>query len=102
MRARRSMRANPSRPAHRPARSKEAGCRACIERSRSRCLSTNFGEHLARRVTEKLFFQLLAPPKVLAGKFVPGIGLADTLEAASVPQQHDVENAMRALAATQP
>ncbi len=63
---------------------------------------TNFGEHLARRVTEKLFFQLLAPPKVLAGKFVPGIGLADTLEAASVPQQHDVENAMRALAATQP
>jgi 2-oxoisovalerate dehydrogenase E1 component beta subunit len=63
---------------------------------------TNFGEHLARRVTEKLFFQLLAPPKVLAGKFVPGIGLADPLEAASVPQQHDVENAMRALAATQP
>jgi 2-oxoisovalerate dehydrogenase E1 component beta subunit len=63
---------------------------------------TNFGEHLARRVTEKLFYQLLAPPKVLAGKFVPGIGLADTLEAASVPQQVDVENAMRALAQQQP
>jgi 2-oxoisovalerate dehydrogenase E1 component beta subunit len=63
---------------------------------------TNFGEHLARRVTEKLFYSLLAPPKVLAGKFVPGIGLADTLEAASVPQQHDVEQAMRALATMQP
>lgn len=63
---------------------------------------TNFGEHLARRVTEKLFYHLLAPPKVLAGKFVPGIGLADTLEAASVPQQHDVEQAMRALATQAP
>ena len=63
---------------------------------------TNFGEHLARRVTEKLFYQLLAPPKVLAGKFVPGIGLADTLEAASVPQQGDVEKAMRELATQQP
>jgi 2-oxoisovalerate dehydrogenase E1 component beta subunit len=63
---------------------------------------TNFGEHLARRVTEKLFYHLLAPPKVLAGKFVPGIGLADPLEAASVPQQPDVEQAMRTLAAQQP
>lgn len=63
---------------------------------------TNFGEHLARRVTEKLFFSLLAPPKVLAGKFVPGIGLADTLEAASVPQQGDIEKALRDLATMQP
>ena len=44
---------------------------------------TNFGEHLMRRTTEELFYQLLAPPKLLAGKFVPGIGLADSLEAAA-------------------
>jgi 2-oxoisovalerate dehydrogenase E1 component beta subunit len=63
---------------------------------------TNFGEHLVRRTVDELFFKLLAPPKLLAGKFVPGIGLADTLEMASVPQQPDIEAAMRALAATAP
>ncbi len=63
---------------------------------------TNFGEHLMRRTVEELFFKLLAPPKLLAGKFVPGIGLADPLEAASVPQQHDVEHAMRTLAVVAP
>ncbi len=63
---------------------------------------TNFGEHLVRRATEELFYQLLAPPKLLAGKFVPGIGLADALEMASVPQQADVEQAIRALASEQP
>jgi 2-oxoisovalerate dehydrogenase E1 component beta subunit len=63
---------------------------------------TNFGEHLIRRTTEELFYSLLAPPKLLAGKFVPGIGLADPLEAASVPQQGDIEQALRALARMQP
>jgi len=63
---------------------------------------TNFGEHLARRTTEQLFYELMAPPRVLAGKFVPGIGLADPLEAASVPQLDDVAQAMRALAQQQP
>lgn len=63
---------------------------------------TNFGEHLVRRVVDELFFKLLAPPKLLAGKFLPGIGLADPLEAASVPQPHDIEHAIRSLAATQP
>jgi 2-oxoisovalerate dehydrogenase E1 component beta subunit len=63
---------------------------------------TNFGEHLLRRTTEELFYQLLAPPRLLAGKFVPGIGLADPLEAASVPQQSDIETALRALAAQEP
>ena len=53
-------------------------------------------------MTEKLFYHRMAPAKVLAGKFVPGIGLADTLEAASVPQQGDVEKAMRELATMQP
>jgi 2-oxoisovalerate dehydrogenase E1 component beta subunit len=63
---------------------------------------TNFGEHLVRRTTDELFYQLLAPPKVLAGKFVPGIGLADPLEAASVPQEQDVVAALRELAAACP
>ncbi|MFT3839586.1 MAG: transketolase C-terminal domain-containing protein [Myxococcaceae bacterium] len=63
---------------------------------------TNFGEHLVRRTTDELFYQLLAPPKLLAGKFLPGIGLADALEAASVPQLSDIERAMRELIATAP
>ena len=63
---------------------------------------TNFGEHLSRRVTEELFYKLLAPPKVLAAKHVPGIGLADALEAATVPQLSDITEAMRTLALTEP
>jgi 2-oxoisovalerate dehydrogenase E1 component beta subunit len=63
---------------------------------------TNFGEHLMRRTTEELFYELLAPPRLLAGKFVPGIGLADPLEMASVPQLNDIAAAMRAVAAEAP
>ncbi len=63
---------------------------------------TNFGEHLARRTTEKLFYELLAPPKVLAGKFVPGIGLADGLEMASVPQLESITGELRKLATMVP
>jgi 2-oxoisovalerate dehydrogenase E1 component beta subunit len=63
---------------------------------------TNFGEHLVRRTVEELFYRLAAPPKLLAGKFVPGIGLADALELASVPQQSDIDQAMRTLAAEAP
>jgi len=63
---------------------------------------TNFGEHLVRRTVDELFFQLLAAPKLVAGKFVPGIGLSDPLERASVPQVDDIAAAMRALAAEQP
>src|SRR5690606_33529703 len=63
---------------------------------------TNFGEHLIRRTVEELFYHLNAAPKLLAGKFVPGIGLADTLEMASVPQLGDIRDAMRTLAAEQP
>jgi 2-oxoisovalerate dehydrogenase E1 component beta subunit len=62
---------------------------------------TNFGEHLLRRTVEELFYRLLAPPRLLAGKFVPGIGLADPLEAASVPQLTDITEAIRSLAAEQ-
>ncbi len=63
---------------------------------------TNFGEHLVRRTVEELFYKLMAPPRLLAGKFVPGIGLADTLEMASVPQQGDITAAIRTLAGEQP
>ena len=63
---------------------------------------TNFGEHLVRRTVEELFYKLMAPPRLLAGKFIPGIGLADALEMASVPQQGDITAAIRTLASEQP
>ncbi|AKU91717.1 alpha-ketoacid dehydrogenase subunit beta [Vulgatibacter incomptus] len=63
---------------------------------------TNFGEHLIRRTVDELFYELLAPPRLIAGKFVPGIGLSDALERASVPQPEDVKSAIRSLALEQP
>jgi 2-oxoisovalerate dehydrogenase E1 component beta subunit len=63
---------------------------------------TNFGEHLLRRATEELFYKLLAPPRLLAAKHVPGIGLADALETATVPQLADITAALRALAQESP
>lgn len=56
---------------------------------------TNFGEHLIRRTVEELFYHLEARPRLLAGAFVPGIGLADPLEMASAPQLSSIEQAMR-------
>ena len=63
---------------------------------------TNFGEHLAYRATRELFYQLDAPPRVLAGKNLPGIGLHPNLEDNSVPQGHEIELAIRELIAEQP
>ena len=63
---------------------------------------TNFGEHLIRRISEELFYELHAPPKLLAGKHLPGIGLADTLEMASVPQKDGIKSAIATLARHQP
>ncbi len=63
---------------------------------------TNFGEHLLRRTVEELFYELYAPPRILAGAHVPGIGLADSLERASVPQVDQVVAVLRELAAHQP
>jgi len=63
---------------------------------------TNFGEHLIRRIVDELFYELYAPPRLLAGAHVPGIGLADNLEHASVPQKHGVTDALRTLAHHQP
>jgi 2-oxoisovalerate dehydrogenase E1 component beta subunit len=61
---------------------------------------TNYGEHLIRKVTNECFYHLEAPPRLLAGVNTPGIGLAWSLEEKQVPQQADVENAIRELAHT--
>ncbi len=63
---------------------------------------TNFGEHLIRRLVEELFYELHAPPRLLAGKHLPGIGLADNLEHASVPQKESIKAALRELARHEP
>ncbi|MCC2677501.1 MAG: 3-methyl-2-oxobutanoate dehydrogenase [Pseudobdellovibrio sp.] len=63
---------------------------------------TNFGEHLCYRVTTELFYHLMAAPKVLAGKNVPGIGLHPHLEDNSVPQKHEIESLIREICAEVP
>jgi 2-oxoisovalerate dehydrogenase E1 component beta subunit len=63
---------------------------------------TNFGEHLIRRISEELFYELHAPPKLLAGAHLPGIGLADSLERATVPQREGIQHALHALALQEP
>jgi 2-oxoisovalerate dehydrogenase E1 component beta subunit len=63
---------------------------------------TNFGEHLLRRTVEELFYELHAPPKLVAGAHVPGIGLADNLEHASVPQKATILAAIRQVVAHVP
>ncbi|HSD89501.1 MAG TPA: transketolase C-terminal domain-containing protein [Kofleriaceae bacterium] len=63
---------------------------------------TNFGEHLIRRITEEMFYELHAPPKLLAGAHVPGIGLADNLERASVPHKDGIKSAIAELARHEP
>jgi 2-oxoisovalerate dehydrogenase E1 component beta subunit len=63
---------------------------------------TNFGEHLIRRIVEELFYELYAPPRLLAGGHLPGIGLADSLEMASVPQKDGIKAAIVELARHEP
>ncbi len=63
---------------------------------------TNFGEHLCYRAVNELFYQLMARPRVLAGKHLPGIGLHANLEDASVPQKHEIEQNLRELLAEVP
>jgi 2-oxoisovalerate dehydrogenase E1 component beta subunit len=59
---------------------------------------TNFGEHLMRRCVEELFQELRVPPRLHAGKHVPGIGLSEVLENASVPMPESVMEAIRGVA----
>jgi 2-oxoisovalerate dehydrogenase E1 component beta subunit len=63
---------------------------------------TNFAEHLAYRATTELFYHLMAAPRVLAGKNVPGIGLHPNLEDNSVPQKHEIESLIREICAEVP
>lgn len=63
---------------------------------------TNFGEHLVYRAVQDLFYHLMARPRVLAGKNIPGIGLAAKLEDASVPQSHEIAQAIREICAEVP
>lgn len=63
---------------------------------------TNFAEHLSYRVTTELFYHLMAAPRVLAGKNVPGIGLHPNLEDNSVPQKHEIEKLIREVCAEVP
>lgn len=63
---------------------------------------TNFGEHLAYRTTQELFYNLLAAPRVLAGKNVPGIGLHPVLEENSVPQVEDIVHSIQEVLAEVP
>lgn len=58
---------------------------------------TNFAEHLVYRCTQDLFYQLLARPRVLAGKNIPGIGLHANLEEATVPQYNDIAREVQEL-----
>ncbi len=58
---------------------------------------TNFGEHLLRRVIDEHFYDLLARPRLLAGKHVPGIGLNQVYEQNTVPQLPAVREGLRAL-----
>lgn len=63
---------------------------------------TNFAEHLSYRVTTELFYHLMAAPRVLAGKHLPGIGLHPHLEDNSVPQKHEIESMIRAICSEVP
>jgi 2-oxoisovalerate dehydrogenase E1 component beta subunit len=63
---------------------------------------TNFGEHLIRRIIEELFYELYAPPRLVAGAHLPGIGLADNLETASVPQKDGIKAVIAEVARHEP
>ena len=62
---------------------------------------SNFGEHLLRRTSEELFDWLIAPPRLHAGKHLPGVGLAPNLEYASVPTLASITAAIRTTAAAE-
>ena len=56
---------------------------------------SNFGEHLIYRINQELFYELEARPRLLAGKNLPGIGLHDNLETASVPNVRSIEATLK-------
>lgn len=52
---------------------------------------TNFAEHLCYRTLQEHFYELLARPKVVASKNLPGIGLHPNLEDATVPSLDEIK-----------
>ncbi|HVJ65390.1 MAG TPA: transketolase C-terminal domain-containing protein [Bdellovibrionota bacterium] len=60
---------------------------------------TNFGEHLLRRTIEEHYYELRARPRLIAGRHVPGVGLAPPLEDASIPQAAQIKEELTALLA---
>ena len=66
--------------------------RASTKTHRVLCRERGHRGHELRRAPDspdgrRAFYELYAPPKLLAGARFPGIGLADNLEMASVPQK---------------
>ncbi len=59
---------------------------------------TNFAEHLLRRVIDEFFYELIAKPRLLMGKHVPGIGLNQVYELNTVPQRSGIRAALWELA----
>ncbi len=59
---------------------------------------TNFAEHLLRRAIDGHFYDLVARPVLLMGQHVPGVGLNQAYERATVPQLDDIVAALRDLA----
>ena len=63
---------------------------------------TNFAEHLSYRVVQELFYELLARPRVLCGKNVPGVGLHENLESATIPTIEDIQAELKILLEEKP
>ncbi|MGF1468610.1 MAG: alpha-ketoacid dehydrogenase subunit beta [Sandaracinaceae bacterium] len=59
---------------------------------------TNFGEHLIRKCCDEMFGELRVAPRLHAGEHVPGVGLAEALENASVPGLESTIAAIREIA----
>jgi 2-oxoisovalerate dehydrogenase E1 component beta subunit len=58
---------------------------------------TNFGEHLLRRVIDECFYDLVAKPRLVQGKHVPGIGLNQVYETNTVPQPNQIRETLKEL-----
>ena len=56
---------------------------------------SNFCEHLCYRTIQECFYELLAKPRVLSGKNIPGIGLHPNLENYTVPQEETILKEIR-------
>ncbi len=62
----------------------------------------NFGEHILREIITECFYELHARPRLLAGADVPGVGLHEILELASIPQVQNIVDEIRGICAEEP